>query len=209
MAEMYALAPASTAAPPMPAHVAEAIPPFDARCLSPAGPDDGYAKTTEDYILEQFTEVESLADVDRSEFDQYLGGTGGDVQRREPDESATRLCPDIQYMMDSHDMHYAASYQNGDDDDDDDDVDDGGASEFMTRDPYVLSAERGGYDVSMAAGQSNLEFDVTDTFHMNYLPDMNRVKYEIEDDIQPMKCEEDSFDNSDPYPVVAHCACCL
>ena len=206
------MAPATTAAaPPMAAHVAEAIPPFDTRCLSPAGPDDGYAKTTEDYILEQFTEVESLADVDRSEFDQYLGGTGGDAQRREADESAARLCPDIQYMMNSHHMHYAASYQNDDNDDDvdEDDVDDDGASEYMTRDPYGVSAERGGYDVSMAAGQSNIEFDVPDHFHMNYLPDMNRVKYEIEDDIQPMKCEEDSYDNSDPYPVVAHCACCM
>ena len=203
--DVYALTPTMT---PLQAHVADAIPSFDSRCLSPVGPEDNYPRTTEDYILEQFSEVESLADVDRSEFDQYLDGIGGDTQRRVPDDSALRLYPDIQYTIDSQNMNYS-SYQNEFDDNDDDDGDgDDEISEFISRAAYAASAERGGYDVNMAAGQSNLEFDVTDTFHINYLPDMQRVKYE--DGVRPVKCE--SFDDSDSYLVTnlpTNCTCCI
>ena len=42
-----------------------------------------YAKPAEEFVLEQFSEAESLADVDRSEFDQYLNGYGSRMSYEE------------------------------------------------------------------------------------------------------------------------------
>ena len=208
-ADMYGMTPAAT---PLQVHIADAIPSFEPRCLSPAGPEDNYPKTTEDYILEQFSEVESLADVDRSEFDQYLGG--GDPQRREPDDnSSPRLYPDMQYMLNATDMNCTSHLDGVDENDIDGDAYDyeDETSDLISRAPCTVPVETGGYDVNMTTEHTSLDFDVTNTFHINYLPDMNLVKYEH--DVRPLKCKEESFDNPDPFCLVVNhptrCACCI
>ena len=204
-AAMYGLTPAAT---PLQVHIADAIPSFEPRCLSPAVPEENYPKTTEDYILEQFSEVESLADVDRSEFDQYLGG--GDPQRREPGDTP-RLYPDMQYMLNGMDYTSHKVDVNDNDIDDEQYGYEDETSDLISQAPCAAPGETGGYDVNMATEHTSLDFDVTDTFHINYLPDMSLVKYEH--DVRPLTCEEESFDNPEPFGLIVNnptrCACCI
>ena len=61
---------------PMSPKPSVAVPP-----LSPVTPTRRYAQPPDQFTLEQFSEAESLDDMDRSEFDQYLNGSPGFTDR--------------------------------------------------------------------------------------------------------------------------------